>query len=110
MNYEKQINELNERVKLRIAPSGIHGVGLFATRNLKKDEKLYTDHIPVGYSLPYAEFDKLLSDTRELMLERWPQIVNGSIFFYPDAKLQAYLNHSDKPNYDAQKDIPSDQF
>lgn len=105
MNYDVQVMELNLRVKVRIAPSKVHGVGLFALRKIKKGEKLFADHMPVAYNLPYSEFPRLTPEVRSLLLERWPQIANGSIFFYPDTKLQAYCNHSDTPNYDAMADM-----
>lgn len=104
MSYENQIAELNGRVKVRVWPSKVHGVGLIATQNLKKGEKLFADHMPVAYNLPYSEFHRLLPEVREILLERWPQIVNGSAFFYPDTKLQAYCNHSETPNYSATED------
>lgn len=102
---EKQIAELNGRVKVRIGPSSIHGVGLIAIRNIRKGEMLFTDHIPVAYNLPYSEFHKLFPEVRQLLLERWPRILQGSIFFYPDTKLQAYCNHSNTPNYDSEHDV-----
>ena len=101
------IEELDRRVITRIAPSKIHGVGLFALRNLVKGRKMYLDDMPRLYRLPYASFGKLLPHVRELLLERWPQVVNGSAFMYPDARYQAYCNHSDDPNYDAVNDVLS---
>ena len=100
-----QISELNQRVKLKIAPSKIDGVGVFALRDIKKGEKLYLDHMPVMYNLRYADFPKLDEVVREFILGRWPNIINGSIFAYPDSRYSAFLNHSDKPNIDAKNDI-----
>jgi hypothetical protein len=105
------IDELNYRVKIRIAPSPLGGVGVFAMRNLHKGEQLFADEMPRAYKLPYEHFDKLSPEVAELLLERWPLIVGGSAFFYPDARMQAYMNHSDEPNYDNKtdcllKDVP----
>ena len=105
MEYETQIEELNERVKVRIAPSKIHGVGIFALRAIKKGEKLYADHVPVAYNLPYSFFNKLFPEVRQLLLERWPRVVNGDIFVYPTERIQALMNHNLNPNYDAINDI-----
>ena len=102
---QRQIDELNSRVKVKVAPSKIHGVGLFALRNISKGEKMYGDHFPVMYNIPYDSFDKLLPEVKEYLLERWPQVINGSLFAYPDTHLQAFCNHSFKPNYDAKEDI-----
>ena|SRR3990167_3635743 len=101
----EQIIELNERVKVRIAPSKIHGVGLFAMRDLKEGEKLYLDHVPKVYNLRHGDFGKLDKTVRELLLERWPQILNGSNFAYPDGRYAAYCNHSDAPNADTVHDV-----
>lgn len=105
MNQDQQIRELNTYVKVRLAPSKKHGVGVFAMRDLFKGQKLYADMIPRGYNVPYSSFRKLFPEVRQYLLERWPQIVNGSAFFYPDTRIQAFLNHSKKPNYDAVNDV-----
>lgn len=96
---------MNDRVKLRLQPSKVHGVGVFAIRDIKKGQKLYADLVPCIYNLPYSNFKFLFESVRELLLERWPNIVNGSAFLYPDARMQAYMNHSDTPNYDAVNDL-----
>ena len=101
----QQSRELNEYVKTRIAPSSVHGVGVFALRDIKQGEKLYTDMRPKIYTLPYAEFNELNKEVREYLLERWPQVVNGSAFGFPDTRIQAFMNHSDAPNYDAHTDV-----
>ena len=36
----EQISQLNERVKLKVAPSKIEGVGVHALRDIKKGEKI----------------------------------------------------------------------
>ena len=100
-----QISELNERVKLQVRPSAIQGVGVFALRELKKGEKLYLDHFPVMYNLRFADFGKLDEHVRSFLLERWPNILNGSVFAYPDCRYSAFMNHSDTPNADAINDV-----
>lgn len=104
-NYTRQIQELNTYVKTRLAPSKIHGVGVHALRDIPKGQKLYTDMMTKLYNLPYKEFNNLFPTVRKLLLEQWPQIINGSAFAYPNARLQAYMNHSDDPNYDAVNDV-----
>lgn len=101
---ETQIAMLNTFVRLRIAPSKIHGVGIFAVCDIPAETKLYTDNMPEIFNLPYQEFSKLFPHVRKLLLERWPQIVNGSAFLYPDARMLAYCNHNDEANYDAIND------
>ena len=105
MNYTNQIVELNTYVKTRIAPSQIHGVGVFALRDIHKGQKLYADMATKIYNLPHKEFGNLFPTVRKYLLERWPQVVNGSAFAYPDTRIVAFMNHSDDPNYDAVNDI-----
>lgn len=105
MTNQEQIAYLNKIVKTRIAPSDIQGVGVFALRDIEKGEKLYANLFPQLYSLSYANFGKLLKEVKQLLLERWPQVINGSKFAYPDTNIQAYMNHADDPNYDGQTDM-----
>lgn len=95
---------LNDIVKIRLAPSSVHGVGVFAMRDIKKGEKLYTDIIPHQFDLPYKKFNKLNKEIQEILLGHFPLVIEGSHFLYPVTKFSAYLNHSDKPNYDAVND------
>lgn len=95
------IDQLNERVKLRIAPSPIHGVGVFAIRDIGKGQHLSMDGLPLPYKISPGNLSKLLPEVRELILERWPRASQGMPFAYPDAIMLAYTNHSDDPNYDA---------
>lgn len=102
---KQAVNILNEMVKIKVAPSPVHGVGVFAMRAIKKGEKLYSDVVPNAFDLPYAMFKKLRPEVSELLLSRWPLIVNGSRFLYPDTKLAAFINHAESANYDCAKDI-----
>ena len=96
---------LNDIVKVRLAPSPIHGVGVFALRDIPKKQKLYLDAIPHAFDVPYKEFKKLEPEVRDILLGHWPQVVNGSHFLYPVTKMTAFLNHSFYPNYDAKNDL-----
>lgn len=100
-----QIILLNDIVKIKLAPSKIHGIGVFAMRDIKKGEKLYTDTIPHQFDLPYEKFNKLNKEIKNTLLGHFPLITEGSHFMYPVTKFSAYLNHSDTPNYDAVNDV-----
>lgn len=105
---EQQINELNSTIKAKIAPSKIHGVGVVAIRYLYKGEQLHADKFPRMYDLSYSNFGKLFPEVKELILERWPRVINGEakkeFFISPDVRLLTFMNHSDDPNYDAKTD------
>lgn len=109
MNHDRQqkaqIRELNNFVNTYVAPSNIHGVGVFALRDIKKGQKLYADMAPKVYNLEYKYFDDLVEEVRDKILERWPNVVNGEAFGYPDTFIQAFMNHSNDPNYDAINDL-----
>jgi hypothetical protein len=94
---------LNDIVKVRLAPSPIHGIGVFAMRKMKVGEQIYADSIPHAFDIPYKMFKELRSEVRDIILSHWPQI-NGSHFLYPVTKMSAFLNHSDDANYDAKED------
>lgn len=106
LSNEEQIHKLNTECKIRLAPSKIHGVGVFALFDLPKGSRIFADNMPQVYTLAYSHFGKLFPEVKQLLLERWPQIVNGSAFIYPDARMLAYMNHqeSEEANYDAFKD------
>lgn len=107
------IFEINNSVKCKLAASPIHGVGVFAIYDIQKGDKLFLrpsesffDKPPRAYNLSYASLSKLLPEVRQLLLERWPSIINGSIFVSPNdmAVLCTFVNHSDDPNYDIDTD------
>jgi hypothetical protein len=103
-NFKSIITTLNNIVCVRIAPSPIHGVGVFATQDLKKGDTLNLDASYQIYDLPYSRFDELLPEVRDLLLGMFPLIIDGSKFIYPVTRMTAFLNHSDTPNYDAKND------
>ena len=111
LSNEDQINKLNEIVKVRLAPSKIHGIGVFAIRDISKGLRLWGNIYPQFFDLSYSNFGKLFPEVRQLILERWPGIASkysilaGGRFAYPDTLLQAYMNHSDEPNYDGELDL-----
>lgn len=103
--FKVQIQELNAYVLTRLASSSIHGVGVFALKDIPKGSRLFTDIAMRIYNLPFGYFEYLRPEVKQILLERWPQIVNGSNFIYPDTRIQAFMNHSEDPSYDAVNDI-----
>ena len=107
MEVDSQIEELNNSVFCRLASSKIHGVGVFAIKDIPKGTKLNCNIAkPTWYQVPYNRTQELNQDVRELILGRWPTIVNGSYFLSPNdhAILILFMNHSDNPNYDQNTD------
>lgn len=95
---------LDEVMKIKLAPSQIHGVGVFAMRDLKKGEKIYADSIPHQFDIPYKRLFKLKPEIIRTILEQFPLVLEGSHFLYPTVRFMAYMNHSDTPNYNGKED------
>lgn len=104
LTLDQQLNNLNILVKIKLAPSKIHGVGVFALRDIPLNAKLYPDRVPELYHLSRFDLKKLYPEIRELLLDKWPQTIYGERFIYPTERMLNYFNHSDKPNYDLEKD------
>ena len=109
LSKEQQIAELNTEVRCTLAPSQIHGVGVFSIRDIKRGERLYClpNLAPKFYNIPFGSLSKLFPEIKELVLARWASVVNGSIFQSPnsDAGLLFFVNHSDEDyNYDVVSD------
>ena len=96
---------LNTQIKAEIGVSKISGVGVIAVTRIRKGEKMYADKMPSLFTLSYGNFGKLLPHVREIILKRWPSVVNGSKFIYPDARLVSFMNHSKQDeNYEPKTD------
>jgi len=110
MNQQGQEIQLNSMVKVELKPSKIHGIGVFAIRDISMLEKMYLDSMPVVFNFPYSSFGKLFPEVRKVLLERNPQIITGSAFAYPDVRFLSYTNHADSgygkgtANYDLKND------
>lgn len=109
MNQEEQIVHLNTIVKCRIGVSKVHGVGVFAIRDIKAGEPLYLfpDKQPKWFTVPFGSMNKLRPEVRDLILGQWASIVNGSHFLTPNDAcwMVLYVNHSDDPNYESKGDF-----
>ena len=108
LSKEQQIAELNSEVRCTIKPSKIAGVGVFALRDIPKDDRCYIAPrmIPRFYNIPFGSLNKLFPEIKELVLARWASVVNGSLFCSPndDAHLLMFVNHSIDPNHDVVSD------
>lgn len=104
MNTKEQIDYLNYTVKCRLAPSKIHGVGVFAIRDIKKGEMMHCSDGPEGlkYNIPYDQLDKLRPEIYDLLMDRWRVLIKeGNPFQSPndDANMVSFMNNSKDANY-----------
>lgn len=100
MNQEEQILELNQIVKATIGVSKVHGVGVFAIRDIQKGRTVFADRMPRLYHISPGNIDKLLPEVKKIILERWPLVMQGERFAFPDVRLVSLMNHASTPNYD----------
>lgn len=107
LKWKESIAVLNDIVCTKLAPSNINGVGVFALRDFKKGDKMHQNIIPNTFDVPTSKFKKLKPEVREILFGFFPfkAVQPEEIFWYPVNSMQAYMNHSDKPNYDAQEDV-----
>lgn len=106
MNAKK----LNQSVWCKIAPSKIHGIGVFAIRDIPKGTKL-TDHTIWAiqknkyYEMDAKEFMQIIPEIRSLILDRmiFPN-EDKLVFVSPnhDQILRSFMNHSKTANSDGE--------
>ena len=108
MDIDQQIAELNEEIKCHLKPSKIEGIGVFALRDIKKGEKCYCfpNQFRKWYAVPFEWLTELRPEIKEVVLARWPAIINGSKFQSPndDVWILSFMNHSLSPNYSVATD------
>ena len=102
--------ELNDQVKCTLRPSKIHGIGVFAIRDIPKGERMHCRGLGMAYrwcELKPEEFKQVRPEVKEIILARWPIALKGERFIHPhsDAWLLSFMNHSKTPNYDKLNDI-----
>ena len=107
LTAEQQCDELIKTVKCKLAPSKVHGVGVVALRDIKEGEQVHCalTSKPQWFNVSHDHLKNHLKDYPEilqLILDRWPQVVNGEPFLSPnyDARLISFMNHKENNNYD----------
>lgn len=96
---------INTTVLATVAPSPIHGVGVFAVQDIKKGQGVYLRWEPKG--MLQTTLSQLKPEVKKLIVQRWPPTRDGYPFIHPheDVHLLSFMNHSDEPNYDPKKDV-----
>jgi hypothetical protein len=115
--WERSVESLNESLsKLYLAPSKIHGVGVFTREDIKKGEKMYVADMSAAFDLPLTYIKKLKKPLQEDILGMFPYVLKSTtkdrkVFIYPPCPFVCYVNHGE-PNYNhlddtALVDIPA---
>lgn len=91
-------------VKTRVAPSPIHGLGLYAAQDIPRGTPVWRFTPGFDLDTSAADLDKLPEAQRQILLH----------YGYVDARLQRYIlccddtrfiNHSSTPNLAARRDV-----
>ena len=105
MNDLEATTFLNTIQKVYLAPSKIHGIGVFALFDLKKGDKIYADEVARIYHIAPGNQSKLFPEIKKMILEQWPRATIEGKFAWPTTRWIAYMNHSLKSNYHGGQDV-----
>lgn len=102
---------LNNTVYCKLAPSPIHGIGVFAIQDIAKGTVI--DFVPYSICrMTEAEFQEVLPEIQKLVIQRNTFLEEEAQlhFFHPNANqlLQSFMNHSEDANtngHNALRDI-----
>lgn len=96
------VEYLNSTVLAKIAPSPIHGVGVFAIQDIKEGQLICNQQF-LWFTLSPSEFEQLVPEVQELILQRTLFKKSNPIHFAtPNQQqvMQAFMNHSSSANSD----------
>ncbi len=102
MTKAQLIAELSENTYVRLLPSPLHGIGVFAIRKIPKFcRNIFSDEEGEWQSLTYDEVEQLPTYARELIYNYC--LFDEFHYFVPShgfkkVDLSLFLNHSDEPN------------
>ncbi len=107
MSDLSDIEYLNASVWATLRPSLIHGIGVFAIRDIPKgtsitDHSVHDVHRGVRqFVIRGSDFEQILPEIQALILDRTMFDTNELLRFYSpnfEATLQSFMNHSETPN------------
>ena len=120
MTKEELLQELSQEIFAMLKPSPVHGIGVFAVRDIPKGcRKIFSQNAGEWIKLPISDVDSLPDHSRNLV-ETYC-LYDEENYFVPDYGFKImdivnYLNHSATPNirsvnhgeyFEALDDIPA---
>ncbi len=84
-------------IPTRIAPSGIHGLGLFAVEPIPKGTVVWEMNPLVDIRLTQEQADSLPPLCREKATRHWGYLHKSGVYIFPADGAQ-FMNHADDPN------------
>ena len=102
MNKEALLKELTSSTYVMIKPSPLHGIGVFAIRDIPKGTKnIFSKGVGDWIKVSKEEVDALPQHSKDLIENHC--LFDEDFYFIPDygfklVDLVIYLNHSETPN------------
>ena len=102
MTKEALLKDLHQDTYVMIKPSPLHGIGVFAIRDIPKGTRdLFSQGVGEWIKLTIAEVEALPKHSRDLVENHC--LFDEDHYYVPDygfklVDLVIYLNHSDTPN------------
>jgi SET domain-containing protein len=102
MTKAELLRELSQETYAALKPSTVHGIGVFAIRDIPKGCKdIFSKNVGEWIKLPIVEVEKLPEHSR-LMIETYC-VYDEQDYYVPDYGFKVvdmvnYLNHSSDPN------------
>lgn len=102
MTKEALLKDLQQSTYVMIKPSPLHGIGVFAIRDIPKGTRnIFSQGVGEWIKLTIAEVEALPKHSRDLVENHC--LFDQDCYYVPDygfklVDLVIYLNHSDKPN------------
>ena len=102
MKKESLLKELQQSTYVMIQPSPLHGIGVFAIRDIPKGTRdLFSQGVGEWIKLTKAEVEALPKHSKDLVENHC--LFDEDFYYVPDygfklVDLVIYLNHSDTPN------------
>jgi len=122
MTKEQLLNQLHADTYVMLKPSPVHGIGVFAIRDIPKGcRTIFSQGVGEWIKLSFKEVEQLPEHSRNLI--KTYGLYDDENYFVPDygfklMDLVLYLNHSAEPNvasvnegeyFEALKDIKIDE-
>lgn len=102
MKKESLLQHLQQSTYVMIQPSTLHGIGVFAIRDIPKGTRdMFSQGVGEWIKLTIAEVEALPKHSRDLVENHC--LFDEDFYYVPDygfklVDLVIYLNHSDTPN------------
>ena len=102
MTKEELLQELSQATYVRLQPSTVHGIGVFAMRDIQKGcRDIFSSHSAQWHKISMREVEQLPEHSRNL-IETYC-LYDEEHYFVPEygfkvMDMVSYLNHSPRPN------------